>query len=47
MMCSVYGICKVSEHDIKFKDIVKAYGTQPHAEPQVINTKCNYVDMGS
>ncbi|WAR28133.1 RB-like protein [Mya arenaria] len=35
MMCSVYGICKVSDSEIKFKDIVKAYSSLPHANSQV------------
>lgn len=34
MMCSLYGICKVSDNEIKFKDIVKAYSTMPHAKPE-------------
>jgi len=35
MMCCVYGISKVSETEIKFKDIVKAYSTLQCALPQV------------
>lgn len=35
-MCSVYGICKVSDTEIKFKDIVKAYSTLPCCQPQVL-----------
>ncbi|XP_060580015.1 retinoblastoma-associated protein-like [Ruditapes philippinarum] len=35
MMCSLYGICKVSECDIKFKDIVKCYSSLTHADPKV------------
>ncbi|KAH3811727.1 hypothetical protein DPMN_140142 [Dreissena polymorpha] len=31
MMCSVYGICKVSDCEIRFKDIVKEYSTMSHA----------------
>ncbi|XP_052218212.1 retinoblastoma-associated protein-like [Dreissena polymorpha] len=31
MMCSVYGICKVSDCEIRFKDIVKEYSTMPNA----------------
>ncbi|XP_052214919.1 retinoblastoma-associated protein-like isoform X4 [Dreissena polymorpha] len=35
MMCSVYGICKVSDCEIRFKDIVKEYSTMSHAMSDV------------
>ena len=39
MMCCVYGICKVSEKEIKFKDIVTAYRTLPFSEAYV----CHFI----
>ncbi|KAK3584066.1 hypothetical protein CHS0354_007961 [Potamilus streckersoni] len=38
MMCSLYGICKVTENEIKFKTIVQVYSMLPHAEQQTYKT---------
>lgn len=35
MLCSVYGICKVMEREIKFKDIIRTYSELPQASPNV------------
>ncbi|XP_059156891.1 retinoblastoma-associated protein-like [Physella acuta] len=35
IMCCIYGICKVAEHEIKFKSIVSEYKNMPHARPEV------------
>ncbi|KAL4219927.1 Retinoblastoma-associated protein [Mactra antiquata] len=34
LMCSLYGICKVLECEIKFKDIVRGYSTLPHSDTE-------------
>lgn len=44
MLCSVYGICKVMEREIKFKDIIRTYSELPQASPNVSTSKrasCN------
>lgn len=46
MLCSVYGICKVMEREIKFKDIIRTYSELPQASPNVRISKrasCNAV----
>lgn len=35
MLCSLYGICKVMEQEIRFKLIVQTYRELPHSEQQV------------
>ncbi|XP_061194393.1 retinoblastoma-associated protein-like isoform X1 [Saccostrea echinata] len=35
MLCSVYGICKVAEKEIKFKVIIRTYSELPDASPSV------------
>lgn len=35
LMCCIYGVCKVTDREIKFKDIVTAYRTLPFAEAHV------------
>lgn len=35
MMCCIYGICKVVDHEIKFKRIVDVYKTMPSMRPEV------------
>ena len=45
MMCCVYGVCKVSEKEIKFKDIVTAYRTLPFSEPHVRSIYCQMTSL--
>ncbi|KAL3847216.1 hypothetical protein ACJMK2_018138, partial [Sinanodonta woodiana] len=38
MMCSLYGICRVTDNEVKFKNIVQVYSMLPHAEQQTYKT---------
>ena len=38
LMCSVYGVCKVVERDIRFKAIVQEYRNLPTAQPDVCSS---------
>ncbi|KAK7090054.1 retinoblastoma-associated protein-like isoform X2 [Littorina saxatilis] len=38
LMCSVYGVCKVVEKDIRFKTIVQEYRNLPTAQPEVFRS---------
>ncbi|OWF52346.1 retinoblastoma-associated protein-like isoform X2 [Mizuhopecten yessoensis] len=42
MLCSLYGICKVMEQEIKFKSIVQTYKDLPHSEQHVY--KCALIE---
>ncbi|CAL1541620.1 unnamed protein product [Lymnaea stagnalis] len=35
IMCSIYGICKVAEQEIRFKSIVQEYKHLPHAKQEI------------
>lgn len=35
ILCSIYGICKVAEQEIRFKSIVQEYKNLPHAKQEI------------
>ncbi|KAL2894820.1 Retinoblastoma-related protein [Bienertia sinuspersici] len=45
ILCSFYGVAKISQYQLTFKDIILNYRKQPHCKPQVFRSV--YVDWSS